>query len=301
MNEIVLIGPGAIGGSVGGALIENGHAFRIAARTPFERLEVDHPDGHVESAAHCVASPDDLSRADVVFVGVKAQQTLGTRDWLSACVGDGTIVCILQNGVEHLERFEPLVTARARLIPAVVALPARKLTPGKIRVAAKGSLTVPTGTEASVLQELADCSFLRVTAHEDWTTAAWSRLSFNAAVSGVATLLQADNRIFRDDGAYALALALMLEIARVARAEGADLSDEACREILDRVVAKAGPHLSSIVQDRLAERETEWDARNAVIGRIAARHGIDVPLNQMLTTLLRMGEPEPSSEEHASG
>ncbi|MGI9596792.1 MAG: ketopantoate reductase C-terminal domain-containing protein, partial [Acidimicrobiales bacterium] len=62
--------------------------------------------------------------------------------------------------------------------------------------------------------------------------------------------------------------------------------------ILDRVASAAGGHLSSIAADRLAGRPTEWDARNGVVGRIATRHGIDVPLNEWLTALIRLGEPE---------
>ena len=32
-------------------------------------------------------------------------------------------------------------------------------------------------------------------------------------------------------------------------------------------------------------------ARNGVIGRLAARHGIATPLNDWLTALIRLGEP----------
>jgi 2-dehydropantoate 2-reductase len=52
-----------------------------------------------------------------------------------------------------------------------------------------------------------------------------------------------------------------------------------------------GDQLSSITRDRLAGLATEWQARNQVIVRKAARHGIAVPLNQALTTLLRVSEP----------
>jgi ketopantoate reductase len=46
------------------------------------------------------------------------------------------------------------------------------------------------------------------------------------------------------------------------------------------------------VVDRIEGRATEWDARNAVVERIAKRHGIEVPLNRLMTTLIRLGEPD---------
>ena len=83
----------------------------------------------------------------------------------------------------------------------------------------------------------------------------------------------------------------MREIAVVARAEGAKIEDRDAEALLDRLVSRAGTHLSSIVTDRVGGNRTEWDARNAVVERIAKRHGIEVPLNRALTTLIRVGEP----------
>ena len=52
--------------------------------------------------------------------------------------------------------------------------------------------------------------------------------------------------------------------------------------------------MASIVVDRLAGQPTEWDARNASVLRFADAHGIDVPINRLLTTLIRLGEPTES-------
>jgi ketopantoate reductase len=41
----------------------------------------------------------------------------------------------------------------------------------------------------------------------------------------------------------------------------------------------------------LAGRPTEWQARNEVVLRLAAKHGIDVPLNDLACHLIRAGEP----------
>jgi 2-dehydropantoate 2-reductase len=34
----------------------------------------------------------------------------------------------------------------------------------------------------------------------------------------------------------------------------------------------------------------EWEARNAVVGRLGRRHGIATPLNDAITTLLRLAD-----------
>ena len=62
--------------------------------------------------------------------------------------------------------------------------------------------------------------------------------------------------------------------------------------MIDRVQAAAGGHASSIVVDRRNGNPTEWEVRNAAVGRIGRRHGIATPLNDLITTLIRLGEPE---------
>ena len=296
MDRVVVIGPGAIGGAVAGAVVESGGHITIAARRPFDELEVIHPEGRVSATVECSAAPEALSPADLVLLGVKAHQTERAAGWLEAAVGSDSTLVVLQNGVEHVERLRPFVPSSASIVPAVVAMPARSLSPGRIRVAAPGSLTVPNEPAARRFADAIDSRFLRVQTTDDWTTAAWGKLLLNAAAGGVGTLSRRDNRVLGRDGeARSLVLSLMLEIAAVARAEGAEIPDASVEKLLDSLIRRAGSHLSSIVVDRIEGRATEWDARNAVVGRIAARHGIDVPLNRAVTTLIRLGEPEGAS------
>lgn len=293
MDRVVVIGPGAIGGAVAGAVVESGGRLTIAARRPFDELEVIHPEGRVTAKVECLANPEELDPADHVLLGVKAHQTESAAGWLAAAVGSDSTLVVLQNGVEHVERLRPFVPRGASIVPAVIAMPSRSIAPGKIRVAAPGSLTVPNDAASRRFADSIDSQFLRVQTTDDWKTAAWAKLLLNAAAGGIATLSRRDNRVLGSDGeARSLVLSLMLEIATVARAEGAEIPDAKVEDLLESLIRRAGSHLSSIVVDRIEGRATEWDARNAVVGRIAARHGIDVPLNRAMTTLIRLGEPE---------
>ncbi|MEG3181475.1 ketopantoate reductase C-terminal domain-containing protein [Sphingomonas sp. LT1P40] len=82
--------------------------------------------------------------------------------------------------------------------------------------------------------------------------------------------------------------ALVVECIAVGRAEGAQLDDA----LADRVVAgyRADPAdaVNSILADRLAGRPTEADARNGVIARLGAHHGIATPLNDMADRIIRL-------------
>ena len=65
---------------------------------------------------------------------------------------------------------------------------------------------------------------------------------------------------------------------------------DSAEKALERIVAAAGGHWSSIAVDRRQGRPMEWLARNEVVGRLARRHGIPTPWNDALTALLRAAD-----------
>ena len=292
MSRVVLIGPGAIGGAVAGALMSNGHEVAIAARTPFGELQVAHPDGEIAEPAWCVAEPDASLDPAAVVVAVKAHQTADAAAWITAAASGGAPVYVLQNGVEQEATVRPFVAANTPILPTVVALPAQRSGPGRIVVGGRARLTVPVRPDApDVLADLLTGSFVEVRAVDDWPTHAWIKLMMNAAMGGVGTLTRRDNRVFADDEARELAVGLMEEVAAVGRAEGAEIDADLPQQMIDRVRAAAGGHASSIVVDRRNGQPTEWEVRNAAVGRIGRAHGIATPLNDLITTLIRLGEP----------
>ncbi len=291
-TPITLIGPGAIGCAVAGGLIAAGHQPVIAGRTAFDRLRLTTPEGTIDEAISCITDPGAAAPSDAVVLAVKAHQTDGARAWLQATVDDDSTIYICQNGVEHVERLRAIVGDGPTLVPVVVALPANRSEPGVCTVSGRSRLTVPEGDGGRRLDDLLDGSFVEVTVSDDWTTAAWIKLMLNAASGGICTLARTDNRLFiEDDASAALAVEVMAEVAAVGRAEGADLADDLPERILAGLAKSASGHMSSIVVDRIGGVATEWDARNAVVGRLGRRHGIETPLNDTLTTLIRAGEP----------
>ncbi|PSQ40747.1 2-dehydropantoate 2-reductase, partial [Halobacteriales archaeon SW_12_71_31] len=78
--------------------------------------------------------------------------------------------------------------------------------------------------------------------------------------------------------------------ARVARAEGVDLSDATAVDAVDRVVEATAANRSSTRQDIDAGRRTEVDAINGHVVDRAGAHDLAVPTNETLTRLLRLWE-----------
>ena len=77
----------------------------------------------------------------------------------------------------------------------------------------------------------------------------------------------------------------------VGRAEGAKLDDSLIERQMEAFMNAAPDEGNSMYADRIAGRVTEWDARNAVIVRKGARHGIPTPVSAALAPLLAALDP----------
>lgn len=298
MSDIAVIGPGAIGCAFAAAAMQAGHRIAIAARTPFEELDVEYPGGRVRGPVRTLA-PATASPHDVVLLATKAHQTADAAPWLAALCGPGTVLAVLQNGVEHIERVKPHVAPSVQIVPAMVACPSDRHAPGRAHVTGAARLDVPHGAASEMLARAFTNSFADIRLVDDWLTSAWTKLVLNATGGAIGVLARRGNDVLADPGVARIYKALAAEVVAVGRAEGAKLSED-LGERLHAMLAK-GPHLHtpSIVVDRLAGRPTEWQARNEVVVRLAAKHGIAVPLNDLVCTLMRAGEPPQHNGENA--
>jgi 2-dehydropantoate 2-reductase len=79
---------------------------------------------------------------------------------------------------------------------------------------------------------------------------------------------------------------LVRECVAVGRAEGADLSDDLADQVVAGYRRQVPESMNSLHADRAAGRPMELDARNGVMVRKGAAHGIATPANAMIVALL---------------
>ena len=285
MTSIALIGPGAVGGTVAAWLAQNpDHDVTVCVRTSFERLEVETPEGPITARPRVATSPEGLSPVDWVLVATKTYDTDGTMAWLSALVGPETRVAILRNGVEHVAPFAGRIAAE-NLVPAVVDIPAERSAPGKVLQRRNGWIKVPAGAAGEAFAALFAHTPIEIQVVDDFTTEAWKKLALNCAGAVNALVLKTAG-IAHDAGAAEVMRGLVRECVAVGRAEGADLSDDLPDAVIAGYRGQAPESMNSLHADRAAGRPMELDARNGVIVRKGAAHGIATPANAMIVALL---------------
>jgi 2-dehydropantoate 2-reductase len=288
VTRVAVVGPGAVGATMAAVVAGTEAELVVCGRTPRERLEVE---GELTAVVPgpVVTDPEAVPwRADIVLLAVKAHQTDAAAPFLRALSGNGTVVVVLQNGVEQRRLVAPHVGG-ATVLPAVIWFPAEVVAPGRVHLRGDPRITLPDEPAARVVAELLG----GVTLVADFTTEAWRKLAVNA-IAGLMALSGRKAEMFRRDDARALGRALASETLAVARAEGADLPDTVADELLDWFAGLPPDAGTSILADREAGRPLEWDARNGVVARLGARHGIPIPVSDVVVPLLAAASEPPA-------
>ena len=290
MARIAIVGVGAIGGAIAGLLETTGqHEITLCTRRPLPQLTVVLPSGAVLVKVHNTMVPQTAEPVEWVMVATKTYDAEGAARWFPALCRQGAPVAVLQNGVEHRERFAPYIE-QARLLPVVIECPAERPADGVVRVGGAASLRVESTALGREFAALFAGSSANVETVGDFITAAWRKLCLNS-VGALNALTLKPAGVLRDKSLGRLAMAMVEECVAVGRAEGAQLSDSLGEEILAHYRGQPPDALNSLLADRLAGNPMEIDARNGAVVRKGESHSIPTPLNRMAVTLLDVQQP----------
>jgi 2-dehydropantoate 2-reductase len=290
--RVAVLGPGAVGGLLAALLARAGSSVVVLAGESTARAIAERG-LTVESRrfGHFHVSVDSAvrlqSKVDFCLITVKATQLDRALERIPGdALGEAVIVPFL-NGIDHVDHL------RSTYPSSSVAAATIRIEVAKIEVGVIGQLSpfaaidiAPPadrrGQVDALVEQLMAAGFdLRV--RDDELPMLWDKLALLAPLALLTTHARANvgevRTQRRDD-----ALALIAEVAAVARAEGAGGDSEAAIRQLDA----APPAMESSMQrDQAAGRPLELDAIGGTVLRRAARAGLSVPVTTRLVDELR--------------
>ncbi|QKW18721.1 ketopantoate reductase family protein [Kitasatospora sp. NA04385] len=303
----LILGAGAVGGTIGGRLHQSGRDVLLVARGPHlaalraDGLRLTVPDGTHRLPVPAVGGPEEveLTPDDVLVLAVKTQHSAALLDqWAPRPVaGGGTagerlpLVCA-QNGVENerlaLRRF-------ARVYGMCVWLPSSHLEPGAVSAAGSPRSGVlhlgryPDGTDEAAARIAADLADSHFDAYAVGDVMAWkyAKLLSNLgnALEAVAGPVDGELRMrvwrrARAEGEAVLAAAGIAhpseEEQRVRR------GDRVTPVPLASAVRGGGSSWQSLVR---GTGDIEADHLNGEVVLLGRLHGVPTPLNAALGRL----------------
>ncbi|MFB6251667.1 MAG: ketopantoate reductase family protein [Halobellus sp.] len=299
--EIVVFGAGSIGSLLGALLARvPDHGVTLVGRDPHvstirrRGLEVT---GIESFTVEPRATTDGTGlTADLALVTVKAYDTEAAARELRT--GEFRAVCSLQNGMGN----EKALTGRldCPVLGGTTSYGAVRTGPGEVVWNGAGEVVIGPWRPSDEDETAAEVGDAMAAAGFDVDVAdgagirrrLWEKLAVNAAINPTTALARIENGALGDEPGADLVEPIAREVGATARAVGVSVSDEALADAIESVVTATAENESSMYADVQAARRTEIDVINGYVVERAGEHGVEVPTNRALWTLLRAWEAE---------
>lgn len=296
-RSYTILGVGAVGGYYGARLAEAGHPVRWLARSDADHLRahgltVSSPRGDVALDDLEVFGPGEVPPpSDVVVLATKTTGTAAALERLEAAARPGSIVLVLQNGLDVEGPVADALPGRT-VLGGMSFMCAGKDGPGHIahldyeavtvgEHAAGGAAAGVTPAVQGVVDDLLGAG-VPGEALDDLIAGRWRKLVWNIPFNGLSVVLDAGtDELMADAAALALVRTLMGEVAASAAADGHPAPADVIDVMLERT-AKMTPYAPSMKQDFDARRPLELPAIYAAPLAAAARMGRAMPATAAL-------------------
>ena len=242
--------------------------------------------GEVKEFAMTAASA--MQPVDLVIVAVKYNGLPSAIETMKSCVGKDTIILSVMNGIDSEEMIaetygkEHLIYTVAQGMDAMKFGDALNYTKeGELRI---GVVEEYQKKNLTAVKEYFEDIQMPYTLEDDILKRMWGKFMLNVGVnqtchayettySGVLTEGSEENRIFT--GA-------MDEVIQLSQAVGINLSQEDA-EYYKKIIATLKPDgVPSMRQDGIAKRKTEVEMFAGIVRKLAKKHGIATPVNDLL-------------------
>ena len=233
---------------------------------------------------------DAAARTEPVDLLLFAVKFGGLQDAIETCrylVGPDTLVISVLNGISSEEilgeAFGP-----EHVVWCVAERMAAKKEGNRVICDPIGELAVgvPAGEDTGRLQRLTaffDSIGFPYVVPADIRTHMWSKLLCNTGCNQAAMVFQCSYGLLHRPGKPRdTMIGAMREVVQVANAEGIPLSEKDVDEWVGIIDALPDDGEPSMRQDGKAHRKSEVELFAGTIRRLAARHGISVPVNDWL-------------------
>jgi 2-dehydropantoate 2-reductase len=270
-------------------------------------LLTEHDGNQHAVSVNATSDPADVAGSDLVIVLVKAWATAESVSPLKSHLTRDAVVLTLQNGLGNASQLRSALLhegVRPHVWLGVTTQAALRTEPGCVTHTGEGITVIgrkssEVNTRLRQIATTMSSADIRTSAIDDIHRWVWRKLAVNAAINPVTALAGAPNRAVRDNSDLQKACKLLAsEAAAVANARGLSLGAEEVLAAVNDVADATGDNRSSMLVDFENGVRTEIDAINGAIVKEAQRHGISVPANRMMTSVIRGRESLANGGKH---
>jgi 2-dehydropantoate 2-reductase len=299
--KVGIIGAGALGSAIGGALAEGGHEVLLVNRnrTHVEAVNRDGLIMRAEGKDRLVpvraAHPAEAGGpVDLVIVLVKSFHTTEAVKAAIGLIGPETTVLSLQNGLGHEDVLTDLI-GRGRVIAGKTYVGGVMLGPGHVIAGVRGRQTIIGELDGRITPRIErigaafQAAGMQLVVSSNILGAMWDKLLVNVAtgaLSGITRLAYGD--LYAVPELELTATAAVAEAIAVAKASGIALETIHPRDAWMKAASGLPPEFkASMLQSLEKGSATEVDFINGAVVRAGTKTGVPTPINATLVACVK--------------
>jgi len=302
--RIVVVGPGTMGCLFAGLLVESGQDdVWLVDKNQSRAIELKKNGLTIEgigriraiTGIQVTSCPDEIEYADLILICVKSYDTLEATNSIAHIVGDNTVILTLQNGLTNVEIISSIL-GKDKILAGITSHGATMLDVGHVRHAGVGDTVIGKPTKSEIITDqkvkqiaeiFTSAGFQTKVSHNIWSFI-WGKLIINSAINPITAITKLKNgELLEHEETRKLLRMTVKESAYVASASSVSLPYDDPISAVESVCRSTAHNISSMLQDVLKRKQTEIDAINGAIIDKGRDAGIETPINQALTYLVK--------------
>ena len=305
MKQIMVVGAGSVGGFFGAHLAkQNPHVSFLLRPKTLEAvkrrgLTIKSAKGNFTVHPPAASSPRELAPPDLIILGVKAYDLDEVMAQLEPVLTERTVILTLQNGIDTEDRLIARLQ-RDCVVGGVAFIYSKIVEAGVIEHYKRGAVAIGElmGNRSGRLLQIADI-FQQAGApcqlSDDIRKSKWEKMCWNCVFNPITVLI--DDKVAKalDHPEMAGVIRQVVgEVAAVSAAMKVPLAPDMADKVVKWTQELRDIH-TSMYDDWKSKRPTEIDYLNGYIVRRGRELGIQTPVNEALTAMVKaVTEREPS-------
>lgn len=302
--KIAIVGTGAMGSVYAALLASAGHevwaidawqAHIDAIRANGLRLEG--ASGERTVKLHATTDASEAGTCDLVVLATKAMQVAQAAEGVKRFLLKAeTPVLSIQNGLGGPDAAAAVLGRERVLVGVVGGFGASIRAPGHahhngMELVRLGELSGPVTPRLKAMEALWSGAGFRVKVFDDIDQLVWEKLICNCAYSGPCALAECTiAEVMGDPDLAKVSAACATEGFSVARKKGVKLGFEDPVAYVREFGARIPKARPSVLLDLLLKKKSEIDVINGSIARVAKTLGMQAPVNETVTALVKAKE-----------
>jgi 2-dehydropantoate 2-reductase len=293
--RIIVLGAGAIG-SLYGAKLARTNDVTLVGRPDHvsaiqrEGLRVEGIEAQtvrVDATTHVLKlEPDTL-----ILLTTKVPATMAALEPVMPLIRDDTTVVALQNGLNSDDVARKALRGVGTVLRGISQFGAIFERAGVVRYMARGYTLLENHERSAGIGAALNAAGLDCRIPRDMTIEVWRKLIFNCVVNPITTIIGSKVSEIADPRLNRLKQLVIDECLAVAAKEGVLLEANLMAEI--NAAYAGSPNIVSMQQDLLHRRDSEIDYLNGAVAGLGETHGLNCPINDALTRIIKGMEIRP--------